>query len=100
MISKFKPDRFNNERNNMSNKLEQLKAYSDVVADTGDIEAIKRYKPLDATTNPSLLFKAAQLEQYAPLVELAFRLTLRPVSKKPRSLLAYMKRLALVKIAY
>lgn len=55
----------------MSNKLEQLKAYSDVVADTGDIEAIKRYKPLDATTNPSLLFKAAQLEQYAPLVDKA-----------------------------
>ncbi len=53
----------------MSNKLEQLKQFSDVVADTGDIEAIKRYKPLDATTNPSLLFKAAQLEQYAPLVQ-------------------------------
>jgi len=52
----------------MNNKLEQLKSFSDVVADTGDIEAIKRYKPLDATTNPSLLFKAAQLEQYAPLV--------------------------------
>ena len=52
----------------MSNKLEQLKQISDVVADTGDIEAIKRYKPLDATTNPSLLYKAAQLEQYAPLV--------------------------------
>jgi transaldolase len=52
----------------MSNKLEQLKTYSDVVADTGDIEAIRRYKPLDATTNPSLLFKAAQMPQYAPLV--------------------------------
>ncbi len=53
----------------MSNKLEQLKQFSDVVADTGDIEQIKRYKPLDATTNPSLLFKAAQLPQYANLVE-------------------------------
>ena len=53
----------------MSNKLEQLKTYSDVVADTGDIEAIRRYKPLDATTNPSLLFKAAQMPQYAPLVK-------------------------------
>ncbi len=53
----------------MSNKLEQLKQYSDVVADTGDIEAIKRYQPLDATTNPSLLYKAAQMEQYAPLVK-------------------------------
>jgi len=55
----------------MSNKLEQLKKISDVVADTGDIEEIKRYKPLDATTNPSLLYKAAQLEQYAPLVDTA-----------------------------
>lgn len=53
----------------MSNKLEQLKRFSDVVADTGDIEAIKRYKPIDATTNPSLLFKAAQLPHYDHLVE-------------------------------
>lgn len=53
----------------MTNKLEQLKQFSDVVADTGDIEAIKRYQPLDATTNPSLLYKAAQMEQYAPLVQ-------------------------------
>lgn len=55
----------------MSNKLEQLKQFSDVVADTGDIEAIKKYKPLDATTNPSLLFKAAQMPQYSPLVDKA-----------------------------
>lgn len=55
----------------MSNKLEQLKRYSDVVADTGDIEAIKRYQPIDATTNPSLLFKAAQMEQYDGLVDSA-----------------------------
>lgn len=53
----------------MTNKLEQLKQFSDVVADTGDIEAIKLYKPVDATTNPSLLYAAAQLEQYAPLVQ-------------------------------
>lgn len=52
----------------MSNKLEQLKAMTDVVADTGDIEAIKRYKPMDATTNPSLLLKAAQLPQYSGLI--------------------------------
>jgi len=43
----------------MTNKLEQLKQFSDVVADTGDIEAIKRYQPLDATTNPSLLYKSS-----------------------------------------
>jgi len=46
------------------NKLEQLKKRSLVVADTGDIEAIRRYQPQDATTNPSLLYKAAQLPQY------------------------------------
>ncbi len=52
----------------MGNKLEQLKSMTDVVADTGDIEAIERFKPMDATTNPSLLLKAAQLPQYANLV--------------------------------
>ncbi len=52
----------------MTSKLEQLKAMTDVVADTGDIEAIKRYRPMDATTNPSLLYKAAQLPQYDALV--------------------------------
>src|SRR5690625_7410344 len=41
---------------------------TDVVADTGDIEAIKLYKPQDATTNPSLLLKAAQIPAYSDLV--------------------------------
>jgi transaldolase len=53
----------------MSSKLEQLKMMTDVVADTGDIEAIERFKPLDATTNPSLLYKAAQLPQYNHLLD-------------------------------
>lgn len=53
----------------MTNKLEQLKTMSDVVADTGDIEAIRRYQPLDATTNPSLLYKAAQMPVYSDLVK-------------------------------
>jgi len=53
----------------MSSKLEQLKTMTDVVADTGDIEAIERFKPLDATTNPSLLYKAAQLPQYSYLLD-------------------------------
>lgn len=53
----------------MPSKLDQLKTMTDVVADTGDIEAIERYMPMDATTNPSLLFKAAQLPRYRPLVE-------------------------------
>lgn len=53
----------------MSTKLEQLKQMTDVVADTGDIEAIKLYKPQDATTNPSLLLKAAQLPGYKSLLD-------------------------------
>jgi transaldolase len=50
---------------------ESLKKYTVVVADTGDIEAIAKHKPQDATTNPSLLLAAAQLPQYAHLVEQA-----------------------------
>lgn len=46
------------------NKLEQLKQFTTVVADTGDLETMKRYQPLDATTNPSLLLKAAASEEY------------------------------------
>jgi transaldolase len=53
----------------MPSKLEQLKAYTTVVADTGDMEAIRAFKPTDSTTNPSLLLKAAQMEAYAPLLE-------------------------------
>ena len=52
-------------------KLEQLKTMTDVVADTGDIEAIKRFHPQDATTNPSLLLKAAALPHYARLLDAA-----------------------------
>lgn len=51
------------------NLLESLKQYTVVVADTGDIEAIAAHKPQDATTNPSLLFKAAQMKQYQHLVD-------------------------------
>lgn len=49
-------------------KLDQLREMTVVVADTGDIEAIRQYQPIDATTNPSLLLKAAQLPQYQPLL--------------------------------
>ncbi|MFK7831600.1 MAG: transaldolase [Congregibacter sp.] len=55
----------------MTDKLSQLKTMTDVVADTGDIEAIKRFKPQDATTNPSLLLKAAAMPQYLSLVQAA-----------------------------
>jgi transaldolase len=55
----------------MPSKLERLKTMTDVVADTGDIEAIRRFQPLDATTNPSLLLKAAALPHYAELLRRA-----------------------------
>lgn len=58
---------------NDMNKLEQLKQMTDVVADTGDVEAIAKFTPLDATTNPSLLLKAAQLPHYQVLLEQATR---------------------------
>src|SRR6201988_969031 len=54
--------------------LESLKQYTTVVADTGDIEAIHRHRPQDATTNPSLLFHAAQMPPYRHLVEEAAEL--------------------------
>jgi transaldolase len=50
------------------NLIESLKRYTTVVADTGDFEAIAEYQPQDATTNPSLLFQAAQKPQYEHLV--------------------------------
>lgn len=53
----------------MSTTLEQLKTMTTVVADTGDILAIRKYQPTDATTNPSLLLKAAQLPEYQPLLQ-------------------------------
>ena len=55
----------------MSNQLQALRAITTVVADTGDIEAIKKYQPVDATTNPSLLLKAAEMPQYKSHLEQA-----------------------------
>ncbi|MEO4048137.1 transaldolase [Pseudomonas sp. CAU 1711] len=55
----------------MTSKLDQLKQYTTVVADTGDLDAIARLKPVDATTNPSLLLKAAALPRYAELLDMA-----------------------------
>ena len=53
------------------NKLDALREMTVVVADTGDIDAIRRLKPVDATTNPSLILKAAALEAYQPLLKKA-----------------------------
>lgn len=55
----------------MTSQLDALRKVTTVVADTGDIEAIKKYQPVDATTNPSLMLKAAQLPQYAPIIDSA-----------------------------
>ncbi len=55
----------------MTSKLEQLKQYTTLVADTGDVSLIASLKPQDATTNPSLLLKAAQQAQYAGLLQQA-----------------------------
>ena len=61
------------------NKLEGLKKHTVIVADTGDVEAIRSHKPQDATTNPSLLFKAAQLpelkEFFLILLDILFQAT-------------------------
>jgi transaldolase len=51
------------------NQLEQLKKYTVVVADTGDFESIKEFKPQDATTNPSLIYAATQKPQYVHLLD-------------------------------
>ena len=52
----------------MTNLFDQLKSMTAIVADTGDIKAIRSHRPEDATTNPSLLLKAATLPEYAPLI--------------------------------
>lgn len=53
------------------NQLEQLRRFTTVVADTGDIAAMKAYAPQDATTNPTLILKAVQMDAYQPLLERA-----------------------------
>ena len=53
----------------MTTQLDSLRSMTVVVADTGDIEAIKKYQPQDATTNPSLILSASALPQYAPFID-------------------------------
>ena len=50
-------------------QLDQLKQYTTIVADTGDFQAMKAFAPQDATTNPSLILKAVQKDEYKPLLE-------------------------------
>src|SRR5207253_11007313 len=75
------------------NLLESLKRYTTVVADTGDFEAIAEYRPQDATTNPSLIYQAAQKPHYQHLVDEALDFALRsPCDAAARST-AFMDKL-------
>jgi len=75
-------------------QLESLRKVTTVVADTGDIEALGKYKPQDATTNPSLLAKAAQMPKYKPLVDEALAYAKDVGGGKARVTSAFMDKLA------
>ncbi len=74
--------------------LDSLKRYTTVVADTGDIEAMRQFRPQDATTNPSLLLKAAQQPHYRPLVDAALAGAERAGLPEAARTEAFMDRLA------
>ncbi|MDA1273179.1 MAG: transaldolase [Verrucomicrobia bacterium] len=70
----------------MQNLLSQLKKHSIIVADTGDFDSIQKFQPRDATTNPSLLFKAAEMPEYQDLVNRVLSDTKKEASKASESL--------------
>jgi transaldolase len=76
------------------NKLQALKQMTTVVADTGDVDAISRFTPQDATTNPSLILNAARQPQYAALVEDAISFGQRSGASKDAMLDAALDKLA------
>lgn len=75
------------------NQLEQLKKITTVVVDTGDIDVIAQYKPQDATTNPSLILKAAALPQYQALIHAAVAWAKQHYSDHPQILHWAVKKL-------
>ncbi len=75
------------------NLLESLKRYTTVVADTGDFESITEYQPQDATTNPSLLYQAAQKPQYEHLVDDALHHAIRHPGDRAARTGAFMDKL-------
>ena len=75
------------------NLIDSLKRYTTVVADTGDFETIAQYKPQDATTNPSLLYKAAQMPEYEHLLEEAIQLALQLPADRAARAEAFMDKL-------
>ena len=76
------------------NLLEQLKKHTQVVADTGDFASIEAYKPIDATTNPSLIFAASQNPKYAALIDDAIAYAKKESNDKTVQLSKAMDKLA------
>lgn len=77
----------------MANKLDQLKKITTVVSDTGDINSIKKYTPTDATTNPSLIYTAAQEAQYQHLIDDAIQYGRKKTSNEKQMLRIIMDKL-------
>src|SRR5690606_27654540 len=75
------------------NLLEQLKTMTVVVADTGDFDSIAKYTPRDATTNPSLIYQAAQMPQYQRLIDEAIEATQSTSGSKQQKMAALVDRL-------
>ena len=80
----------------MSNKLSQLKEFTTIVADTGDITAIKNFLPEDATTNPSLMLKASQIPEYAPFLDQAIAWAKEQSDDKDQQLIDASDKLAVI----
>ena len=78
----------------MTTQLDSLRNMTVVVADTGDIDAIKKYQPQDATTNPSLILSASALPQYAPLIDEAIAYAKAKSSDKAQQLIDAEDKLA------
>lgn len=77
------------------NLLEQLKTYTQVVADTGDFQSIETYKPVDATTNPSLIYAASQDAKYKHLIDDAIDYAKQSSTDKTEQLSKAMDKLAI-----
>ncbi|MBS7023011.1 MAG: transaldolase [Haemophilus parainfluenzae] len=78
----------------MTIQLDSLRKMTVVVADTGDIDAIKKYQPQDATTNPSLILSASALSQYAPLIDEAIAYAKAQSANKAQQLIDAEDKLA------
>ena len=78
------------------NLLEQLKTFTQVVADTGDFASIEAYKPIDATTNPSLIYAASRDEKYKHLIEDAVAFAKKSSTDKSVQLAKAMDKVAVI----